>query len=137
MYVIAVAGVFMLYRRSPASAVGLALWLAASLPTQSIVPKLDALTNRPLSLAFAGLVLAVAPLVEMALRWRPTAEVGLVFGRRLATVAAAVVAVVLVASLTTATARRADLFRSELRIWQDAAAKSLVNERPYLQYGYS
>jgi hypothetical protein len=36
--------------------------------------------------------------------------------------------------LVIATAARADLFRSELRLWEDAAAKSVVNERPFLQY---
>jgi Flp pilus assembly protein TadD len=49
-------------------------------------------------------------------------------------VAVGAAAVTLVIGLTASTASRADLFRSELRVWQDAAAKSLVNERPHLQY---
>jgi hypothetical protein len=50
LYFGAAAGALYLCRRSPAAAVGLALWLAALLPTQSVIPKLDALANRPLSL---------------------------------------------------------------------------------------
>jgi hypothetical protein len=100
------------------------LWLAALLPTQSVIPKLDALANRPLSLALAGLVLVAAPavvtLVCRGLRWPASV--------------AACAAVTIVAALTVATSHRAGLFQSELGLWQDAAAKSRVNERPYLQY---
>jgi hypothetical protein len=40
----------------------------------------------------------------------------------------------IIAATMVATARRAELFQSELSLWQDAAAKSLVNERPHAQY---
>jgi hypothetical protein len=122
LYFGAAAGVVVLWRRGQyAAAVGLALWLAALLPTQSVVPKLDPLTNRPLSLALAGLLIAAAPLAA-SIRWRwPTA---------VATCAAAAIVV----SLTLSTGRRAELFRSELALWQDAAAKSRVNDRPHVQY---
>jgi hypothetical protein len=122
LYLVATGGVlFFLRRGSSAAAVGLALWLAALLPTQSVVPKLDALSNRPLSLALAGVLLAAAPLVA-SIRWRWPAVV------------ATCAAVAIVVSMTVATAHRAELFRSELSLWQDAAAKSRVNERPHLQY---
>jgi hypothetical protein len=121
LYLGAAAGICLAVRRgSQAAAVGLALWLAALLPTQSVVPKLDALANRPLSLALAGLLLAAVPLVGAVSRSRPS----------LAFCAAAT----LVVSLALATSHRAALFRSELRLWHDAAAKSRVNERPYVQY---
>lgn len=136
LYLCAAAGIVLLYRRSRAAAVGLAVWLAALLPTQSVVPKLDALSNRPLSLALVGLVLAAAALVEGALRWHRNAATSTGGGmpRRFAGTAAICAALTIVAALSVATARRADLFRSELRLWQNAAAKSLVNERPYIQY---
>jgi hypothetical protein len=122
LYLGAAAGFILFLRRgSPAVAIGLALWLAALLPTQSVIPKLDALTNRPLSLALAGLLLAAVPVVE-AVRRRSRAAVALC------------AATTIVVALTVATARRAELFRSELSLWQDAAAKSRVNERPHLQY---
>jgi hypothetical protein len=122
LYLGAAAGiVFFLRRGSCAAAVGLALWLAALLPTQSVIPKLDALTNRPLSLALAGLLLACVPIAE-AVRRRTSALA----------VPCGVVTIVVV--LTMATAHRAELFRSELSLWRDAAAKSRVNERPHVQY---
>jgi hypothetical protein len=122
LYSCAAAAVIWLCRRSPAAAVGLSLWVAALLPTQSVVPKLDALSNRPLSLALAGMVLAAAPLVQRTVR------------RQAVVLATACVGLTVVAASAVATAQRADLFRSDLRLWQDAAAKSRVNERPYIQY---
>ncbi len=68
LYAAAAAAIVVLIGRSRAASVGLALWLAALLPTQSFVPKLDPLTNRPLSLALAGLLLATAPLIAAVLR---------------------------------------------------------------------
>ena len=49
-------------RGAVALAVGLTLWIAAIVPTQTVVPKLDPLTERPLGLALAGLLLAAAGL---------------------------------------------------------------------------
>jgi hypothetical protein len=137
LYLAAATGIFMLHRRAPAVAVGLALWLAALLPTQSVVPKLDALSNRPLSLALAGLLVAAAPLVGAALsRGRDTlgASASREGRRRWPRVAASSVAIALFASLVVQTSHRGKLFQSPLKLWQDAAAKSRVNERPHMQY---
>ena len=123
MYVAAAAGIVFFLRRRPAVSIGLALWLAALLPTQSFVPKLDALANRPLSLALAGLLVVVAPWVG--------AVVGHVQWRAIAAVAAAAA---LFTALAIETTRRATLFQSPLNLWRDAAAKSRVNERPHMQY---
>ena len=121
LYLGAAAGIALFLRRGwCAPAVGLAMWLAALLPTQSFVPKLDALSNRPLSLALAGLLIAAAPAAAALLRRRPAVSF--------------CAAATIVAALTVATSHRAALFESELRLWQDAAAKSRVNERPHLQY---
>ncbi|MCU0918464.1 MAG: hypothetical protein MUC88_28470, partial [Planctomycetes bacterium] len=50
------AGTVLAVRRGAvAVSVGLALWLAAIVPTQTLVPKLDPLTERPLGLALAGI----------------------------------------------------------------------------------
>jgi hypothetical protein len=130
LYVSAAAGVVFSVRRSPAVAVGLSLWLAALLPTQSFVPKLDALTNKPLSLALAGLLIAAAPLIAQAVvlvrQWNTR--------RRFEQSLAFCGAFALIAALTLANAARSELFQSRLRLWHDAAAKSRVNERPHLQY---
>jgi hypothetical protein len=140
LYLVAAAGVVVFLRRSRAVAVGLALWLAALLPTQSVVPKLDALTNRPLSFALAGLLLSAAPLLaEIMRRLRTAAADPRVHRPTQAWTAqsrltANVCALVLFALAAGATAQRSILFRSELSLWQDAAAKSQRNARPYLQY---
>jgi hypothetical protein len=121
-------------RRARATAVGLALWLAALLPTQSFVPKLDALSNRPLALALAGLLLAAAPLIAVALeRAREVSRHAGTFPKLVAALPGAG-ALAIAAMLAAATAQRSELFDSELRLWQDAAVKSRSNARPHLQY---
>lgn len=140
LYVAAAGGVLVFLRRSRAAAVGIALWLAALLPTQSVVPKLDALTNRPLALALAGLLLASAPALAWGIRQLRSARDGASPGemrRSLATarpLAAICGATALLLLLTTATLDRGQLFQSELSLWQDAANKSRSNGRPLLQY---
>lgn len=140
LYLAAAVGIIVCFRRSRAAAIGLALWLAALLPTQSIVPKLDALTNRPLSLALLGLLLASAPVLAWAIRrlqsGRDRALRGGLRGAVPAAlpVVAACCAAVIVLLLTTATVGRGRLFESELSLWQDAANKSQSNARPHLQY---
>jgi hypothetical protein len=129
LYLGAVAGVIVFVRRWPAAAIGMALWLAALLPTQSVIAKLDALTNKPLSLALAGLLIAAAPIIarvsarashRMRAPWPPSLAV--------------CAALVLLGALGLATSARGTLFRSELPLWSDAAAKSRVNERPHVRY---
>ncbi len=137
LYASAIAGIGFFLRRAPAASVGLALWLAALLPTQSVVPKLDALANRPLGLALAGLILAVAPPVAAAMRARATVPAAPRTRParpewRVFAVTGAIT--ILIVSLAIATASRATLFQSDLRLWADAAAKSRVNDRPHVQY---
>ena len=128
LYLAAIAGMLLAIRHSRVMAVGLAIWLAAILPTQSLIPKLDPLSNRPLSLALAGLLLAAVPLVTWLLRriegspQKPALAAILICGAALLAVTASM------------TAQRARLFSSELLLWQDAASKSLTNSRPHLQY---
>lgn len=115
-------------RRSRPLAVGLALSVAALLPTQSLIPKLDPLTNRPLGLALAGLLLAATPMVVALSHQRNERTL------RRAYTAVPSSLVVLCTVLAVLTAQRASLFQSELTLWQDAARKSHTNERPHLQY---
>jgi protein O-mannosyl-transferase len=123
----AALGALRLRRAAPVAAVGLALWLAALLPTQSVVPKLDPLTNRPLALAWAGLLLAAAPLVGAALARDAASR------RRWRAPVAACLGAAALAGLAASTQERAALYRSELALWADAAAKSQTNPRPHLQ----
>jgi hypothetical protein len=111
IYAIAIAVIVIGWRRAPVLALGIAVWLAAIAPTQSFVPKLDALTERPLSLAWAGLIIAVAGWW----RWRP---------------ASALVA----AALALATLVRGQRYASDVALWADAAAKSPHGLRPHWNY---
>jgi hypothetical protein len=97
-----------------------ALWmLAALLPTQSCIPKIDALTERPFALALAGLlILAVAACTGSAARKsRPLSVVVLLMALAVAAIA---------------TGQRALLYGDELAIWLDAMQKSTTNIRPHL-----
>jgi branched-subunit amino acid ABC-type transport system permease component len=123
MYLAAGFGIVFFLRRRPVVSIGLAIWIAALLPTQSFVPKLDALTNRPLSLALVGLLIAVAPLIGAVLsrvQWRA------LVGRA--------AAAMLFTALAIETSHRAVLFQSPLDLWRDAASKSRDNERPHVNY---
>jgi hypothetical protein len=139
LYFAAAVAVILLMRRSRVAAIGLSLWLAALLPTQSFIPKLDPLTNRPLSLALAGLLLASAPILAAVLaRMRATTVKSFTadapMPKSVLIFVAGICAFALLASLQAATVQRAGLFQSELRLWQDAAAKSTTNAQPLMQY---
>jgi hypothetical protein len=106
-------------RRRALVAVGAALVLAALVPTQTFVAKLDPLTERPFAAALAGVVLLGA---AGARAWFRHARFG-----RAAIGATAVLALVLVH----ATLRRGELYASDVDLWRDAASKSLTNARPH------
>lgn len=107
--------------RRSALAVGAGLALAALLPTQSLVPKLDALTERPFAAALAGVVLLGTALSR---RHGPRARAA----RRVALLAAAC----LVLFFLRATLARGALYASDVALWRDAAEKSVANARPHL-----
>jgi hypothetical protein len=106
-------------RRRALVAVGAALVLAALIPTQTFVAKLDPLTERPFAAALAGVALLVA---AGARAWFRHARF------RRATVGA-FVALALV--LGHATLERGELYASDVALFRDAAEKSLVNARPH------
>lgn len=118
----------------PGVACGLALWCGALLPTQTVIPRLDPLTERPLGLALAGLVTA-----GFAARaaWAPRADAPC-RGRRLAGMPAGAgvcACVALLVASAAATLQRGRLYASDVALWRDAAAKSRTNVRPHVNYG--
>jgi hypothetical protein len=105
-----------------------------------MIPKLDALTNRPLSLALAGLLLVAAAGLAAAWNWfgapsidKPENKISTGASAATRWVATGCTMALLL-FLTIATARRAELFQSELNLWQDAAFKSITNAMPHMQY---
>lgn len=115
----AAATVWAARAQKTALAVGAALVLAALLPTQSVIPKLDPLTERPFATAFAGAALMLSHGLHAVLR-RPRA--------RRAALGLAAAAALLFAS---ATLRRGALIASDVALWRDAAQKSVSNPRPH------
>ncbi|MBX3130465.1 MAG: hypothetical protein KF718_27345 [Polyangiaceae bacterium] len=112
-------------RRRTLLAVGCSFMLAALLPTQSVVPKLDPLTERPLASALVGALLLVALGLRAALA-RPRARRLLAAGCAMVTLA-----------LAHATWSRGTLYRSDLALWRDAAAKSVSNPRPHYNLAHA
>jgi hypothetical protein len=111
-------------RRAPIVCVGLCLWLGALLPTQSFFPKLDPLTERPLGLALAGIVMMLAPALGSLARRSASA--------RFAVFVTSACAVALALQLTLA---RGALYASDVTLWSDAASKSDENPRPFVELG--
>lgn len=122
MYIWAAWLVLMARRGNRLLCIAAALWLAALLPTQSVIPKLDPLTNRPLPLALAAFVLAALFLIPF-FRAQPW--------RRLGAAALAGGAVIV---LMLGTWQRGRLYSSALLLWEDAAGKSVTNARPHVHY---
>jgi protein O-mannosyl-transferase len=122
LYALALAGIVVTLKGAPGVAVGLALWLASLLPTQSLIPKLDPLTDRPLTLALAGLLIASAqPLSKLVRLSKPVLVFSVAFAG-------------LASWLALATLHRGSLYESPLLLWSDAASKSVANSRPHLNY---
>jgi hypothetical protein len=98
-----------------------ALWLCLVVPLHSVVPKLDPLTARSMSLCAAGLCVLVAAALgpRLALHTR-----------------LAVAAIVLtVALLVPLTRQRAGLYNDPISLWRDAAARSTNKARPLVNLG--
>jgi hypothetical protein len=93
-----------------------------------------------LSLALAGLLLAAAPAMAVMCARSSASSDPLgkpphrVAGSPSIGAPAACAIAALFFVVAAATARRAELFQSELHLWQDAATKSHASVRPHLQY---
>jgi hypothetical protein len=113
-------------RRAPRVALGASLALAALLPTQSFIPKLDPLTEKPFAFALVGFALLAAELGAYSARALPRSVRG--YGRSFALGMCALGAI----ALGRATLERGKVFERPVSIWADAASKSVSNARPYL-----
>jgi len=98
------------------------LWIvAALLPTQSCIPKLDALTERPFALALPGCIMF---LLQMS-----CCDAKKIYKNILLCLLA-----IAVPALIFSASKRSLLYRDESAIWRDAMEKSRGNIRPYLNY---
>jgi tetratricopeptide (TPR) repeat protein len=107
-------------KRYPLACFGFLAALVLLAPTSSVVPILDAVTERRLYLPMLGLVLVA---VEMLRRWRAQRQV----------VAGTAVAVLVV--LAFLCYQRNEVWASNVTLWEDAVAKSPWNWRAHFQLG--
>jgi tetratricopeptide (TPR) repeat protein len=124
LLLVALAVAIALARRAPIAATGAALWALALLPTQTVVPKLDAITERPIALSAMGLALLL--LAGLAAIDRTRTLRRLRAPAWLVTTAAALL-------LARATIVRGRLYASDVALFGDASAKSVDNPRPFVE----
>jgi tetratricopeptide (TPR) repeat protein len=105
-------------RRFPLASFGFFVYLLLMAPTSSILPIRDAVAERRLYLSMLGLLLIVVDLLD-----RVNLE------RKALAVACAAVSVI----LAVATHARAQVWSSEVALWEDTAQKSPANFRAHFQ----
>lgn len=112
---------WLLRRRSPMAALGIALFFVTLLPTSSIVPSRDLMNEHRAYLPLAGFGLAVgAAATAIGARW----------GGR-----AWILPVALGLLLGGLTIRRNAVWDTEISLWSDTAAKSPGKARPHVNLG--
>jgi tetratricopeptide (TPR) repeat protein len=97
------------------------LWLCLVVPLHSLVPKLDPLTARGVSVSAAGLCVLLAAGAARAL----TGHARFVIG----------ITTLLAILLVPLTRQRAALYRDPVELWRDAAAHSRKSSRPLMNLG--
>lgn len=107
---------FLVRRRAPLVALGVAWFLLLLVPSSSIIPLQYAMAEHRMYLASAGVFMAVA----WGFAWLLTAVRGGARWRGVVLVAALVAAVALLASLTVA---RNSVWTDKIALWRDAATK--------------
>ena len=110
-------------RRAPLAAFGLLWFFLQILPTNSVLARYDALSERNLYLAAPGLFLAVASLASARLPARGGAFV------------ARGISVGVLALLAMATVDRNALYATSVEFWADAARKAPAKARPHVNLG--
>jgi tetratricopeptide (TPR) repeat protein len=112
---------FALRRRAPWLALAMAWAVFALLPTNSLLAKIDLVTEKPLYLAWVGPSLAIGAGLSALIKRR--AAIG------------AVAAALVVCTLAVASFRQASLWRDPIRLWQDATAKAPNKSRCWNNLG--
>jgi hypothetical protein len=118
-------------RRRPLLAFGVLWFFICLLPTNSLIPRYDILSERNLYLPSIGIFVAAVSLLE--------AVISKLASRRsnLATALLKSTCVVLAAGLLIATVGRNRVYANEVTFWSDAARKSPRKARPHNNLGYA
>jgi tetratricopeptide (TPR) repeat protein len=114
---------WVLRKRQPLATLGIFIWFTALLPTSSIIPLRDLMSEHRVYLPMVGVALLAAALPGM-LAPRP-AKAG-----RIALAATLVVGLL----LTVATFQRNKVWFSGLTLWEDSVSKAPEKERPVMHY---
>jgi protein O-mannosyl-transferase len=128
-------------RRLPLFAFGILWFFVHLLPTNSVFPRYDVLSERNLYLPSLGLYLAAVAAVEALGRrmtiWldtrRPTAAHRMRWTRWLS----ATLAAMLIVGLSAATVARNRLYSDPVLFWSDAVRKSPAKARPHTNLGHA
>ncbi len=137
MYLLLLATSLKIYSKGKfqALALGSLFVIFALLPTQSIIPKLDPLTERPFALALLGFLLPLVCVESIKPsscieRASSLSKFWLLHRMKF------IVFVLLALNLWffVGTKARAQLYQSELLLWEDAASKSVSNARPFVNF---
>jgi hypothetical protein len=117
--VLVVAAIVVAVRRTTTEPIRVAamLWLSLLLPTQSIIPKYDPLTARPIASAAVAVVLAV--IVVIARRGQPRHHI-----------VAAIAVLACMTAIVPITRSRAALYMDAVALWQDAVQHTTHTTRP-------
>lgn len=118
-------------RRGSLAAAGLLWFLAALLPTGSLVARNDLLSERNLYLPSVGLAFAAAALAAALVERAPVTR------RRAARFAVAVAGIVVASALGLATVRRNALYTDPVALWSDVVKKSPGKARAHANLGWS
>jgi hypothetical protein len=131
-----IASAVFLLRSSPLASFGLFWFFLQLLPTSSVLPRYDLLSERNLYLPAPGLFLALVSLwVACLSRVRQSTRASQ--WRRIGAGAMRIVPVALVPVLVAMTIARNDLYADPVAFWSDAVQKAPAKARPHVNLGHA
>jgi tetratricopeptide (TPR) repeat protein len=120
-------------RRLPLLTFGLAWYVLQLLPTNSVIPRLDVLSERNLYLASIGLLLVVVLIGAYITQWLSK----VLRQTRMVQIGVGAVSLALVVFLCVSTNMRNELYRDAVLLWSDAVQKSPHKARPHNNLGHA
>jgi protein O-mannosyl-transferase len=132
------AAAFGLMRRRPFISFGLLWFFLHLIPTNSILPRYDLLSERNLYLPSAGLYLAFVSLfLCLAKQWKPQLSSKAWSDPRVSRLGPKTLAILLALFLVLLTIHRNEVYADPVAFWSDAVRKSPHKARPHNNLGYA
>ena len=120
-------------RRLPLFTFGAGWWFLQLLPTHSLIPRIDLLSERNLYLASIGMLLMIVVLSSRLAQWLAT----VLPQRRSVRLGPRSLAPALVLALSLFTYERTALYRDDILLWSDTVQKSPDKARPHNNLGHA